>query len=486
MSTRTEREKNKKQHDRHLSLLMELLREDQNRYCADCRSKGPRWSSWNLGIFVCITCAGIHRNLGVHISKVKSVNLDAWTPEQIKNVQEWGNKRAGEYYEYHLPDGFRRPQGDSGLEQFVRNKYEKKLYISKEGPPPPREVKPSQEKTSKERKISNDSENKKLQQISRPELPKPVKNNVSTKDAKLNKAEPKVEPLATTADLLSLSEPAVPQNSTLLSMASNKQENTADLLNFGGSSFQPANNNPTAPSTSSQGFSFDLAQTMSQPAPISNTISNDSAAPSSRQKTIEDDLFKGDMNSGNQSTKDSIMALYQPSQKQANPQMFGVPGGVYLQQQQQQQQQQNNAVPVNQANTMPAQYNVPYNAQQQQMYQVNQVQQQMAKLGFAQQPSIPNNQAVPNNRDVPNSQAMPGYNYTNQAMPGVLPHNSGTPAQYGNTAMVNGGWTPHQGYPAQQPMPQYLTTGPTGPGYTMYDGQAGMPSGQTLSNNLWK
>ncbi len=44
---------------------------------------GPRWASWNLGIFVCIRCAGIHRNLGVHISKVRSVNLDSWTPQQV-------------------------------------------------------------------------------------------------------------------------------------------------------------------------------------------------------------------------------------------------------------------------------------------------------------------------------------------------------------------------------------------------------------------
>ena len=44
---------------------------------------GPRWASWNLGIFLCIRCAGIHRNLGVHITKVKSVNLDTWTPEQV-------------------------------------------------------------------------------------------------------------------------------------------------------------------------------------------------------------------------------------------------------------------------------------------------------------------------------------------------------------------------------------------------------------------
>lgn len=44
---------------------------------------GPRWASWNIGVFLCIRCAGIHRNLGVHISKVKSVNLDTWTEKQI-------------------------------------------------------------------------------------------------------------------------------------------------------------------------------------------------------------------------------------------------------------------------------------------------------------------------------------------------------------------------------------------------------------------
>ena len=53
---------------------------------------GPRWASHNLGIFLCIRCAGIHRNLGVHISKVKSVNLDSWVGEQV----------AVSYYRYVL------------------------------------------------------------------------------------------------------------------------------------------------------------------------------------------------------------------------------------------------------------------------------------------------------------------------------------------------------------------------------------------------
>jgi hypothetical protein len=44
----------------------------------------PRWASWNLGVFLCIRCSGIHRGMGTHISKVKSVDLDVWTPEQMQ------------------------------------------------------------------------------------------------------------------------------------------------------------------------------------------------------------------------------------------------------------------------------------------------------------------------------------------------------------------------------------------------------------------
>jgi stromal membrane-associated protein len=81
---------------------------------------------------MCIRCAGIHRNLGVHISRVKSVNLDAWTPEQIETIQKGGNAKAKGRYEANLPANFRRPQDDYSVEQFIRNKYERKLYISKD------------------------------------------------------------------------------------------------------------------------------------------------------------------------------------------------------------------------------------------------------------------------------------------------------------------------------------------------------------------
>ncbi|XP_072565663.1 stromal membrane-associated protein 1 [Paramormyrops kingsleyae] len=131
MTTRSEREKAQKLNEQHQAILSKMLREEDNKYCADCEAKGPRWASWNLGVFICIRCAGIHRNLGVHISRVKSVNLDQWTPEQIQSIQDMGNTKARLLYEGHRPENFRRPQTDQAVEFFIRDKYERKKYYDK-------------------------------------------------------------------------------------------------------------------------------------------------------------------------------------------------------------------------------------------------------------------------------------------------------------------------------------------------------------------
>ncbi|XP_034826307.1 stromal membrane-associated protein 1 [Maniola hyperantus] len=136
MTSKSEKDRAKQIQDRCQNILIQLLKDEDNKYCVDCDAKGPRWASWNLGIFLCIRCAGIHRNLGVHISKVKSVNLDSWTAEQVVYLQQMGNSRARAVYEANLPDSFRRPQNDSSLEAFIRAKYEQKKYIAKEWVPP--------------------------------------------------------------------------------------------------------------------------------------------------------------------------------------------------------------------------------------------------------------------------------------------------------------------------------------------------------------
>lgn len=46
-------------------------------------------------------CSGIHRGMGTHISRVKSVDLDAWTDEQLQSVLRWGNSRANKSVVVH-------------------------------------------------------------------------------------------------------------------------------------------------------------------------------------------------------------------------------------------------------------------------------------------------------------------------------------------------------------------------------------------------
>ncbi|KAH8816121.1 stromal membrane-associated protein-like protein [Xylogone sp. PMI_703] len=114
--------------------IKSLLKLECNKVCADCkRNKHPRWASWNLGIFICIRCSGIHRGMGTHISRVKSVDLDAWTDEQLASVLKWGNARANKYWEAKLAPG--HVPSEAKIENFIRTKYESKRWVM-DGPIP--------------------------------------------------------------------------------------------------------------------------------------------------------------------------------------------------------------------------------------------------------------------------------------------------------------------------------------------------------------
>ncbi|KAL3821524.1 hypothetical protein ACJIZ3_007429 [Penstemon smallii] len=114
---------------KHRKILEGLLKLPENRECADCKIKGPRWASVNLGIFICMQCSGIHRSLGVHISKVRSATLDTWLPEQVAFIQSMGNEKANSYWEAELPPNYDRV----GIENFIRAKYDEKRWVAKDG-----------------------------------------------------------------------------------------------------------------------------------------------------------------------------------------------------------------------------------------------------------------------------------------------------------------------------------------------------------------
>lgn len=114
---------------KHRKILEGLLKLPENRECADCKAKGPRWASVNLGIFICMQCSGIHRSLGVHISKVRSATLDTWLPEQVAFIHSMGNERSNSYWEAELPPNYDRV----GIENFIRAKYEEKRWVPKDG-----------------------------------------------------------------------------------------------------------------------------------------------------------------------------------------------------------------------------------------------------------------------------------------------------------------------------------------------------------------
>ncbi|CAL9096128.1 unnamed protein product [Musa textilis] len=111
--------------EKHGKILEGLLKFPENKECADCKSKGPRWASVNLGIFICMQCSGIHRSLGVHISKVRSATLDTWLPEQVAFIQSMGNEKANSYWEAELPANY----GRVGIESFIHAKYKEKRWV---------------------------------------------------------------------------------------------------------------------------------------------------------------------------------------------------------------------------------------------------------------------------------------------------------------------------------------------------------------------
>ncbi|XP_075773678.1 LOW QUALITY PROTEIN: arf-GAP with GTPase, ANK repeat and PH domain-containing protein 3, partial [Pelodiscus sinensis] len=103
-----------------------------NSFCVDCDAPNPDWASLNLGSLMCIECSGIHRHLGTHLSRVRSLDLDDWPGELLALMSAMGNALANAVWEGAV-QGYRKPGPESSREEkehWIRAKYEQKLFLA--------------------------------------------------------------------------------------------------------------------------------------------------------------------------------------------------------------------------------------------------------------------------------------------------------------------------------------------------------------------
>uniref|UniRef100_A0A8C6SWG2 Arf-GAP with coiled-coil, ANK repeat and PH domain-containing protein n=1 Tax=Neogobius melanostomus TaxID=47308 RepID=A0A8C6SWG2_9GOBI len=119
------------------SILLRILSLPGNEVCCDCGQAEPRWASINLGILLCIECSGIHRSLGVHCSKVRSLTLDSWEPELLKLMCELGNSVINHIYEGACQEkGLKKPLPSSSRQEkeaWIKAKYVEKCFLKRLG-----------------------------------------------------------------------------------------------------------------------------------------------------------------------------------------------------------------------------------------------------------------------------------------------------------------------------------------------------------------
>ncbi|XP_031615596.2 arf-GAP with SH3 domain, ANK repeat and PH domain-containing protein 1 isoform X1 [Oreochromis aureus] len=116
------------------AIIEDVLRMPGNEVCCDCGAADPKWLSTNLGILTCIECSGIHREMGVHISRIQSMELDKLGTSELLLAKNVGNSSFNEIMEGNLPSPSPKPTPSSDMtvrKEFINAKYVDHKYARK-------------------------------------------------------------------------------------------------------------------------------------------------------------------------------------------------------------------------------------------------------------------------------------------------------------------------------------------------------------------
>ncbi|XP_052282240.1 arf-GAP with Rho-GAP domain, ANK repeat and PH domain-containing protein 1-like isoform X3 [Dreissena polymorpha] len=116
------------------TILDQVIENPVNKKCADCGMEGAHWASMNLGLVLCMHCAGIHRGFDYRLSKVRSLRMDTkvWNSSLIEMFKVIGNENGNQFWLHNLPPGagITSVSTIDQRKQFIHEKYKDKKYCN--------------------------------------------------------------------------------------------------------------------------------------------------------------------------------------------------------------------------------------------------------------------------------------------------------------------------------------------------------------------
>mmetsp|Transcript_430 Transcript_430/g.898 ORF Transcript_430/g.898 Transcript_430/m.898 type:complete len:494 (-) Transcript_430:395-1876(-) len=299
--------------------LKALMQRPENQVCSDCPEKRPTWASLivpppgappgteKLGSFMCLECSGSHRRIGVHITFVRSVNLDAWKEWEVRAMENGGNAKINAIFEAKLAQSGRTKPTNLAdgptRERYIRDKYERRKFYDPAGF--------SMQSNAAVAPVSqNASGGGDFSSQSRPGAPSDVaRRRVASRQARMK--PPKSNPPVAKAPAVKVAQAPVSAPVEF------------DLLDFG------SETTTTAGQTSSTENSGDVFS----PRPVVSTASGmqkssippppKTAPPAPMPSTFAQELLNPATATKQTTSNDDIMALFVPSKQQQNQQPFG-------------------------------------------------------------------------------------------------------------------------------------------------------------------